>query len=767
MNRKARHILLIIVTTLFLFVIAGCQKKDAEMQEATGQETQEAVISEDLLKEYEASFLELKSSSSAEIYHACNYGDQVFYRDYDEALSVWYIKRLNASTKENVDLIRWSEEESEDEKWSVQCFTLTKDGNLLALLGRYDADAQYGVGTAKEYVLAEYDRSGNQKKSQSLDAEAIPAKFFSFQIGVDGEGNIAISSNETMVLIADGKKKGEIHLEEGAVVYDYARSTTGSLYASIIAGTSRSVRRVEFSTYELVSIEGMPMSIGAIGEIADGSYAGMDHALLVSDNEGLYLADLNQSKTYIIANWEACGVSGSTVRGVQIREGKIYVSTLSPSLSGELAILTQRKEGEGTKAEGPRVLRLAVNMKSTALSNIVSGYNRSQKNYRVEIVDYSNIAAENRADRMVADLLGDNPPDLLNMTTFFTGFNPTFEDFLNQGYVDDLMPYLEKSEKVSTDDFLEKVMEMVTFEKGIPAIPSTVMIDTMIVSKTEFGDRMGWSVEELMAYDKAHPELQPQDHCTRGAFSFIWIYPNLESFVDFENKLASFDSAAFREMLEYAHTYPVGDGTYYPYSLEQFTQRVYLESVMDIQTVRNTYFLKTAEFIGYPSLDGKPLFFLQPDSNGVTPAICSRSKEKEGAWDFIEYILSQNPITIGYNDSYSGIPTNKKYLQENIDALAAEDGLLSQGARPLAGIPQTSYDPIEPDESTWYITYPFTEEEVDILYSLLNGATVRDQRVYAIRGIVNEELGGYYADQKSLDQTIDAIQSRVQLFLNE
>jgi hypothetical protein len=121
----------------------------------------------------------------------------------------------------------------------------------------------------------------------------------------------------------------------------------------------------------------------------------------------------------------------------------------------------------------------------------------------------------------------------------------------------------------------------------------------------------------------------------------------------------------------------------------------------------------------------------------------------------------------GYNDNYSGIPTNKKYLQENIEALAAEDGPLSHAAYPLMGFPQTSYESIEPDEKTWYIAYPFTEEEADILYSLLNGATVRDQRIQVIWRIVYEELGGYYADQKSLDQTIDAIQSRVQLFLDE
>jgi hypothetical protein len=74
---------------------------------------------------------------------------------------------------------------------------------------------------------------------------------------------------------------------------------------------------------------------------------------------------------------------------------------------------------------------------------------------------------------------------------------------------------------------------------------------------------------------------------------------------------------------------------------------------------------------------------------------------------------------------------------------------------------------MNPDEGSWYKVHPFTEEEAETLYSLLNGATLRDQRIYVIWGIVYDELGGYYADQKSIDQTINAIQNRVQLFLNE
>ncbi len=51
MDRKKRFLILMIMTTLFLFIMAGCQKKDADTQETSVQEPQEVAILDDLLKE--------------------------------------------------------------------------------------------------------------------------------------------------------------------------------------------------------------------------------------------------------------------------------------------------------------------------------------------------------------------------------------------------------------------------------------------------------------------------------------------------------------------------------------------------------------------------------------------------------------------------------------------------------------------------------------------------------------------------------------------
>ena len=770
MSGKKRILIMITLTCLFLFMMTGCQKKESGIKE-TGQEAQPGAITEEMLKDYDATFMKLKTSSTGEIYHARAYGDKIFYLEKDPASFVSYVRRVDANGTEGADLIRWNEEESEDGKWSVLCFDLTKDGNLLAILGRYDMEDQNVIGSAKEYALEEYDQSGTKQKSQPLDADVFPSDFYGLRMGVDGDGNVVIASNDTMIFVSDGKKRGEFRFEGGIGVSDFARSTTGSLYVSVSAGASVSVQRVDFDARELRDADGMPAAFSAIGEIADGAFDGIQQAMLVSNNEGLYCVDLDQKKAYKIADWEACGIQGNEVRMISIRGEKTYVYTLSPALSYELAILTPKKEGEAAKAEETKVIRFAVFSKPTILANIVSGYNKAQKKYRVQMIDYSagnnQLTIEDKVNRMVADVLGENPPDLLDMTHFFDGADPSIEDFLNQGYVDDLTPWLKKSEKIGTGDFLEKAMEVVTFEKGVPAIPCTVMIDTLIASEAEFGKRMGWTIDEFIAYDKAHPDRPPRDHCTRDDFYNLLIYPNLEAFVDLNGKKASFDSPTFRKMLEYAHSYPVGDETYHPYTLEQFTERAIVETVFDVQLIRNRYFGKRAQYVGYPSIDGKPLFFLKPDLNGATPAICSRSQEKEGAWDFIEYVLSQDPNTLGYTAGYTGIPTNKKFLQENIEALADENGILTNGAYPLAGLPEGSYDFYQPDESTFYFCYPFTEEEEEILNTLLNGATVRDQRINAVWTIVYQEIGGYFAEQKTLDQTIDIIQNRVQLYLNE
>lgn len=684
-------------------------------------------------------------------------------------------------------------EENAGPRWSVACFDVTREGNVLALLGLYEMVDINGGYRAKAYTVVEYDLSGKKVAEQPLEEGAIPNDAFSMTMGVDDGGNICLASNKSLMLIREGGKKGEIPLLDGQYISEFSRSTGGSLFAYVRSGQKGGICRIDFQERVLRELEGIPEGVSCIGEIAGTSNSsgiagtsdvGLENVLLVGDDERLYCLDVTSGKAYPMLLWETSGLRGYQVQNVSMEGGAIFTVSMAEDMrTTELARLLPMTGEEGA-AQGATVkkeretIRLAVFDKTTALSNLVSDYNRSQKNYKVEIEVYrkesgamTRVDQQNIVNRMMADMLGDNPPDLLNINAFDSfGLEPSWEDLLNKDYVVDLSPYLEQSEKVDKSDFEEKVLELATFQKGIPAIPTAFCLQVILVPRQELAAaKNGWSVSDMIAFDRAHPTLEPYENCTRVTIYSLCVVHNIGHFVDFEGKKAEFDSPEFRELLEYAASYPQGDQAFL-YTGNQFLKQQYLQTLYEIQYDRNCYFGKEAEFVGYPSVDGRQLVILQPDADAIALAISQRSTKKEGAWDFVEYALTKNPVT-DYKRTYGGIPSNKVILEEIMKELAKEDGPLHSGIlmatqdcpKELNG----RYPSDEEAEKYYYSPYPFTEEEKEIYYGLLNAAHVEDQRLKKVKDIVWSEVSEYFDGKKGLNQTIEVIQSRVQLYLNE
>ena len=189
----------------------------------------------------------------------------------------------------------------------------------------------------------------------------------------------------------------------------------------------------------------------------------------------------------------------------------------------------------------------------------------------------------------------------------------------------------------------------------------------------------------------------------------------------------------------------------------------YLEGVADVQKKLNIHFDGKMQYIGYPSIDGTPLTFLKLASDGRAFSICSRGAEKEGAWDFIEFVQTMElddtiratytpSYHVRYTNDYDGIPAHKAVLMRVIEELSKK----------------TEYAVTEnfPD-GTSYTFHPLTDGEKRVLEDLVKTARVKDPRFDKINVIVYEELGTYFARQKSIDQVINVIDQRVRLYLQE
>ena len=140
--------------------------------------------------------------------------------------------------------------------------------------------------------------------------------------------------------------------------------------------------------------------------------------------------------------------------------------------------------------------------------------------------------------------------------------------------------------------------------------------------------------------------------------------------------------------------------------------------------------------IGHPSADGEPLHRTQVfDAVGIT----SKSRHKEGAWEFLEYFLSEKEGRQSY-----GFSTDKNALEQ-----ALEETVIYSETPPR----------------------PISQEEKEQVWEIISAAdfntAVREARKDRIIDMILDEMEGYLEGYKSMEEVASVLQNRVELLLQE
>ena len=124
---------------------------------------------------------------------------------------------------------------------------------------------------------------------------------------------------------------------------------------------------------------------------------------------------------------------------------------------------------------------------------------------------------------------------------------------------------------------------------------------------------------------------------------------------------------------------------------------------------------------------------------------------------------------VRYN--FGGFPVNKsdfnQYLKSNmtVDYETDENGevLKDENGEPIKIAQSGRW--LDADNALY--VYAATQEEVDQVMALYDAITTTynyDERIY---NIISDMAGAYFAGDRSLDDTVTQIQSRVNLYINE
>ncbi len=310
---------------------------------------------------------------------------------------------------------------------------------------------------------------------------------------------------------------------------------------------------------------------------------------------------------------------------------------------------------------------------------------------------------------------------------------------------------------------LEPPLKAAEVNGGLYIAFPAVWINTLAGAESIVGDRNSWTLKDLQeAFASMPADSTILSYTSDRNDAFVYIACMcLDNYVDWETGQCNFDNENFRSLIEFVRSFPEKtpfdqiEPTDYNAMLEanreslerfyggqQMLKQEMIGRLQDVQRLDSVFGGK-ASFVGYPVEDGSvgTCFSIA----GRSLAMSSACRNKEAAWDF----LRQAFLPKGSKEVFGPIPIN---LHDYERSKACD-------------VSTTISNVLGPDYD--YVIRAATKDERQRYESLLNSIDKIDLCDKTIFDIVRELIGPYFAGDKTLDETIQLIQNRVMLYVNE
>lgn len=490
--------------------------------------------------------------------------------------------------------------------------------------------------------------------------------------------------------------------------------------------------------------------------------------IFVSADDTLYEYDLESAESTAVLRYSESNLDKNDIWDIVYVDEEHFLTIClnMQNVQTEMYLLTRTPAEEVLPK---KEIVLASISPSPRMLEAVAKFNRMSKEYTVVIERYGmSNEYEGTSDeyptrqaaitRLNGSLVGSDPPDLLDM-----GWPISVATYAEMDALTDLYPYFKKSDVLDIADYLENVVEGYTVNGRLVCLPTSFDLSVIIGRTSQVGSEPGWTFEDLNAVLEEYPDRKL---FIRNYMLRYFLYDHyVNTFVDPETGKCNFDSDEFREFILWIEKYKLPQEEFMSFFGDYVPEDVLLEDNqltsfydLDYQKVR---FGDDITFIGHVTKAGTPSY--EYTSYGKV-GIVESSKDKDGAWAFLEYYISSAASYHGR--SQIGFPTNQKELMKmakiemETKGIVREDGsLTSLGAWGIGD------DHVE-------IHAP-TQEDVDTVLDYIDNidfTQVSSAPSSSLDGIVNmllEDLEPYYLGQKSLEEVTRIFNNRVQLMVDE
>lgn len=707
----------------------------------------------------------------------------------------------------------------EDCEGNVDCYNMagSDDGTLWMLVNvyaaKYDLPADFDPNTMNKYDYPSTDMSTAYLMHVAADGSTIANVDLSVtddgtdeedgmgsnisSFAVDAAGNLYVTDyNYIYVLDAEGKLLFKIDDSQysgslcrlqpdqvGILWYNYATDTAestdenGQFFIPVDLETKTWGEKIK-----------MPANVWNV-------YPGDDaYDFYYKNNDNIYGYTFASDTKDKLVDWMACDVDTSNMYDSgMLSDGRVVGMTQDWSSDTTAYQLIVLHRIDASEVKEKTVLTLACMGLDWSLRSKIVEYNKSNDQYRIQVVDYSEYATDDDYNagitKLTTEIISGSVPDL-----FLTSSLP-IDKYAAKGVVADLYTFMDGGSGLSRDYFVPQVLKAIEKDGKLYELPTKFSVETAYALSSIVDQYDTWNVA---AVQDAMTQLQ------EGAtvFSTGWtkssvlnncLTRNLAAFVDWTTGKCTFDSEAFQQLLAFCNSFPddssSDDGI--AYSSEAATVDTMDDPVWESDATRilsgkqlmattsfygfedyiyNIYPVKDkVTFVGYPSESGEPgnSFYIQ-----CPMAISSVTKYPDAAWDFVSTMIRQ---TNEDAESMYAFPISQEAFDKKMTSVMTEQYQLDENGEQVDwdedGEPDKmsigSYEVVENGESTWQEVYALTQEDVDQILSVINSATGIVDYDDEILSIVSDEVSAYFAGDKDVQTTANMIQSRVNLYVQE
>lgn len=398
------------------------------------------------------------------------------------------------------------------------------------------------------------------------------------------------------------------------------------------------------------------------------------------------------------------------------------------------------------------------------LKKRVIEFNKNSELYRISILDYSQYSTD--ADYMAGytrlnnDILAGKIPDIMVLSQ-----DMPIESYISKGLFADIYEFIDNDPELNREDYFENVFEAFSRDGELYCIVPSFSVNTVIAKQSDVGNVKGWTMEEAIKILKSKPEgtaMFSYDE-NRHSIGYTLINNCLAQYVDRNTGLCNFNSQSFKDVLRFVASLPeeaninYDDPEIWNKYDSQYRDGTTLASQQSLYGFDSLVYYfhgmfgEPIAYVGYPTEDRNGSSIMADEQYAITT-----KAEKEGAWEFLRYYLTEEAQKEVYNfPLIKDLWWEKSKVATEKPTWTDENGVVHE------------------EEHTYWmngetiILDPLSQEELQALYDFV--CSVNKVQFYddAITNIIQEEVESFYSGAKGVDEVADIIQNRVQLYVDE